>query len=326
MTEADERQARVKISIVTPTLNRANMIEKAIASVTGQGYPNVEHIILDGGSTDDTLDLLSHYPHLRVISEPDRGLYDAYNKGIRNASGDVVAFLNDDDFYEEGIFEKVADAFGARVKPQIVSGWSSGAKETASGYEYGEVVRERPSERLTLKNMNLDANETMLNARFFDKELLREVGNFDIRYPVAADWDLMIRVAMHAPRSRHIPRVVHRYREHEHQVSFGHDPEATYAGLQERLTILERLLASTSRRSPDARILRRLHSSVVLTAIGVTRAQREPGRVAALTLQGLRHDLLFPLRVGGRVVARRISGRAADAQADLPEDRQAADR
>ena len=95
------------ISIITPCLNRANFIEEAIESVLDQISPNVEHIIMDVGSTDGTLELLNNYPHLRIISQPDRGMCEAFNKVIQIASGEVIGFLNTDDFNEPNVFASI---------------------------------------------------------------------------------------------------------------------------------------------------------------------------------------------------------------------------
>ena len=101
-----------KISIVTPTFNGATTLRETIESVLAQDYKNWEHIVMDGGSTDGTLDILRSYPHLQWVSEKDEGHYHAMNKGVERASGEVVAILNADDCYREGALSKVAEAFG----------------------------------------------------------------------------------------------------------------------------------------------------------------------------------------------------------------------
>ncbi len=94
----------LKLSVVTVSLNQAAYIEANIRSVLAQAYPGVEHIVVDGGSTDGTLDILKRYPHLRWISEPDTGQSNALNKGIAMATGEIVGWLNSDDTYEPGAF------------------------------------------------------------------------------------------------------------------------------------------------------------------------------------------------------------------------------
>jgi glycosyltransferase involved in cell wall biosynthesis len=92
-----------KISVVTPTFNGIATLRETIESVLSQDYKNWEHIVIDGGSTDGTLDLLRSYPHLQWISERDKGHYHAMNKGIERASGDTVAILNTDDCYRQEV-------------------------------------------------------------------------------------------------------------------------------------------------------------------------------------------------------------------------------
>ncbi|RXK87501.1 glycosyltransferase [Filimonas effusa] len=102
-----------KISIISPSYNQAAFIEDAILSVLNQNYENFEHIIIDGGSTDDTVNILKKYPHLIWVSEKDRGQSDAINKGFDRASGDIIGWLNTDDFYLPGTFNKIVDQFKA---------------------------------------------------------------------------------------------------------------------------------------------------------------------------------------------------------------------
>jgi glycosyltransferase involved in cell wall biosynthesis len=101
----------IKISIVTPSFNQASFIEEAIKSVVAQNYPNFEHIIVDNCSTDGTLEILKKYPHLKFISEPDKGQSDALNKGFKKATGDVIGWLNADDYYYPDTFTKVNKQF-----------------------------------------------------------------------------------------------------------------------------------------------------------------------------------------------------------------------
>src|SRR5215217_4034122 len=100
-----------RITVVTPCLNAAGTLAGCLASVREQDYPDLEHVVVDGGSTDGTLDLLRADGRVRFISEPDEGRPDAANKGVRMATGDVIGFLNADDRYDPGALQAVGDAF-----------------------------------------------------------------------------------------------------------------------------------------------------------------------------------------------------------------------
>jgi len=111
-----------KISILSPSFNSVNTIEKAVLSVLKQGYPNFEHIIYDGGSTDGTIEILKKYPHLIWVSEPDKGQCDAMNKAFDKSSGDIIAYLNTDDYFQRGAFVKIAKAFEENPEAEMVVG------------------------------------------------------------------------------------------------------------------------------------------------------------------------------------------------------------
>ena len=111
------------ISIITPSFNQGQYIRDTIESVLHQNYPNLEYIIIDGGSTDNTLSVLKEYEeHLTWISEPDNGQTDAINKGIRMAHGDIIAYLNSDDTYEPDALSKVVQLFSQNDDISIIYG------------------------------------------------------------------------------------------------------------------------------------------------------------------------------------------------------------
>jgi glycosyltransferase involved in cell wall biosynthesis len=110
-----------KISIVTPSFNSAKYIEDCIKSVLNQNYPNFEHIIVDAGSTDGTIEIIKKYPHLKWISEPDEGQSDALNKGFKIANGDIIGWLNSDDVYLPSTFKKVVDIFNSEEVDGVYS-------------------------------------------------------------------------------------------------------------------------------------------------------------------------------------------------------------
>ena len=182
------------ISIITPSFNRASFIKTAIESVLTQNCNSVEHIIIDGCSTDGTQQLLKSYPHLRVISESDHGVYDALNKGIRMAGGEIIGQLNTDDYYEKGILQEVADLF--RINPTVdavVGGArvftidSSGNETTIS--TFGTIKPNELAYRSTI-------GVPIFNAWFFRKKLFETIGIYSLEYPLLADRDFLIRCCL----------------------------------------------------------------------------------------------------------------------------------
>ena len=210
----------VRISIVTPTLNRAHFLGEAIESVLAQGVNDVEHIVVDGMSADGTVELLARHPHLRVIREPDRGVYDALNKGLRAASGDVIALLNSDDLLAPGALDAAARAFADRAVATVV-----GQAEIFSGTQTVETIRDADALRLCFRNITL--GNPLPNARFFRRDLIVRTGDFDIRYRLASDRDWLLRMARQHPREVVLPALVYRYRRHDGSLTINdHSPLA----------------------------------------------------------------------------------------------------
>jgi glycosyltransferase involved in cell wall biosynthesis len=115
---------RPRLTVITPSFNQGAFIERTIRSVLDQGYEPLEYLIVDGGSTDETLDVIRRYEDRIAwwVSEPDEGQTDALNKGLRRATGDIVAYINSDDYYLDGAFEHVLSAFEQQPEARWVVG------------------------------------------------------------------------------------------------------------------------------------------------------------------------------------------------------------
>jgi glycosyltransferase len=196
-----------RLSIITASYNRAAFLEEAIASVTAQGVAGLEHWIIDGGSTDGTAALLARHPHLRVICEPDRGVYDALNKGLAAATGEILCLLNSDDLLAPGALEAVLAAF-ADPQVEVVTGGA----EIFSDAQVLEKTSDPAALRLTTANITL--GNPLPNARFYRRTLIERTGKFDLRYRLAADRDWLLRMARLAPREVVLEQPVYRYRRH----------------------------------------------------------------------------------------------------------------
>ncbi len=199
------------ISVITPSYNQAQYIEQTIQSVLSQNYPNFEHIVVDGGSTDGTIDILKKYPHLKWISEKDNGQADALNKGFKKASGDIIAWINSDDWYEPDTFSAVAVYFENNPDENIVMGDCNLVDE--NGNIFDKVINgERGFEEL--KQYKVSRSIPTQPAVFFRRKLLEEKGLLDMSLFFAMDYDLWLRFAL-GNTFRHIDKTVANYRFHK---------------------------------------------------------------------------------------------------------------
>lgn len=181
-----------KFSIITVTYNAEKVLEDTIQSVVFQTYRNVEYIIVDGGSTDNTLDVVHKYQEriCKVISEPDKGLYDAMNKGIRMATGDYLCFLNaGDELHENETLQKIVYTLKGKELPDVIYG------ETAIVDEEGHFLHMRrlsTPEHLHWKSFK----EGMLvcHQAFLTRRELALANPYDLRYRFSADFDWCIRI------------------------------------------------------------------------------------------------------------------------------------
>lgn len=169
----------MKITIITVSYNSVATIEKTIQSVIAQKFHDVEYIIVDGGSTDHTAEIIRKYKdNISVyISEPDQGIYDAMNKGLGRATGEIVAFLNSDDWYLPNILDRVESYFKS-YPVDIVSG---GIYVCSNG----ECMK-APHSKLTGENIFFDI-VCPHPAMFVKRELFERLGKFDTSYEIAAD-------------------------------------------------------------------------------------------------------------------------------------------
>jgi glycosyltransferase involved in cell wall biosynthesis len=292
------------ISIVTPCLNRVAFVAHAVESVLRQDYPALDHIIMDAGSTDGTLELLRRFPHLRVNSEPDEGIYDGLNKGVRLSRGEVIGFLNTDDLYEPGVFGGVAQAFEAAPEIDAVVGGASIFREESRGEQ--AIVASFPCVAPGDLLMRATQGAPIFNAWFFRRRLLEELGGFDIRYLYAADRDLLIRMAFRGASYAGLNRPVYRYRMHPGSFTLSGQDSGEDPFMFETRALAERYLR-LSGLDPEARqCLRRWHSQITLEHIGTAWRRRAFGRMFGYMLTGVRHNVAWPWLFAGKAIDRLI--------------------
>ncbi len=189
-----------KITIIVASLNSQKTIEKTILSIKYQKYEPIEVIVIDGGSTDDTIEIIKkqELPDLKIISEPDKGIGDAWNKGLRLSSGDIIGILNSDDYYEENIFQGIGDLFLNVDEPLI-------------GFGNVILINEKYNTRKLVEG-RLRSKWGLLNgfgflhpSVFFNKQALDKIGFFNPRIQIAVDTDWLLRAVSMGISFRKIP-------------------------------------------------------------------------------------------------------------------------
>jgi glycosyltransferase involved in cell wall biosynthesis len=295
----------MKISIITASLNRKDFIGAAIESVLAQNYPDFEHWIIDGGSTDGTLELLKRYPHLKVLSEPDRGVYDAWNKGIARASGAVLGFLNSDDQYALGTFWLANDWLG-QSSALVFSGGCEIYQRTDTGVDV-QMHRYVDPRRYHLTIENVTLGFPNINARFFRRAVFEIVGLFNANYKLSADREFLLRVAMVDLPDCTRAQLVYRYRWHAGSLTMNGGNETLLVAIREAILIADIYseLATTSR--ADRVTLLSWRRELLATAFMAV-ALRNPVQAMELAVGAVKEDhgwLLVLLRCGTLAVGRR---------------------
>lgn len=196
----------MKISIITVVWNNVNTIKDAIESVLNQTYKNIEYIIIDGGSTDGTIEVIQSYGNKinKFVSERDEGIYDAMNKGIKLATGDVIGILNSDDFYKSNdVLETVAKEFMVKDIDCLY-----GDLEYVDQSNTSKVVRywkSKPYRKGLFQKGWHPPHPTF----FVKREIYHKYGMFNTNFKIAADYELMLRfLEKYQIKSSYIPKVL----------------------------------------------------------------------------------------------------------------------
>jgi glycosyltransferase involved in cell wall biosynthesis len=197
----------LSFSVITVCYNGAETLGRALHSVAQQEWPNVEHIVIDGGSTDHTPKVLDEHKACLsyLISEPDRGIYDAMNKGLDVATGDVICFLNADDYYDSTqVLSKVATVMQQENLDAVLGDVGFFRKDNIH-----RLVRHYRSGRFTPERLAwgwMPAHPAL----FMRKEIFKRIGHFKIDYQIAADYEYVVRAfcGQTPLRYKHLPEVL----------------------------------------------------------------------------------------------------------------------
>jgi glycosyltransferase involved in cell wall biosynthesis len=298
MVSVSAQRFSPRISVITPCLNGARYVGEAIESVLMQGYSNMEHIVADGGSTDGTLEILGRYLHLKILSSPDRGMYDALNRALAVAEGELIGILNSDDCYADEVFSTVNEAFRDE-SVMALAGEAVTFRDTVNDDQIA-------MERLTPTGIDLLFQSTLgnpsINAWFFRRSVFAKIGRFDATYRVAGDREFMLRFAFSGLRYAETKKLVCRYRMHPESMTFGGNEEIWDTILREhnRMTDLYLCKPALSKRAREL-IKQARTRDTLLGAIHSAR-QCDLRRLVLHAVAGTRHDPVWPARFAKRAM------------------------
>lgn len=285
------------VSLITPTFNRSAMLREAIASVEGGSS---EHWVIDGGSTDGTLAWLCETPGIQWISEPDRGLYDALNKGLRRATGDIIGFLNSDDLLVASALPAIRGVF-AEPSVEVVTGSVEFFRDGEPGAP--EVLRMMEAEsELDLGLQNVLRGSPNINARFFRRSFVERVGEFDLSYSIAADREWLLRAVLLNPTQRFVKQTVYRYREHSDSLTIHATNRNVFRYRSEHAALAEKHLGGDALSAQQRQFLRSFHRRETATLAARELRAGEIQVFREWAQRGLKQSGLWPLTFARRCV------------------------
>ncbi len=327
-TRAGGREEAPLVSVVTPSFNQAAFLEETIRSVVRQSYPNLEYIVLDGGSTDGSQDVIRRHADRIAywVSQPDAGQADAINQGFARATGDILAWLNSDDVYEAGAVAAAVEAFRAHPEADALYG------DCAYVDEAGAVLTVFRGEPFDLARYLTTEGYIHQPTVFFRRRVLEQVGVLDPGFHLCLDYEYWLRIGV-ACRWLYVPRTMARFRLHPQGKTQARSAEF----LVERLRCLDRVFSNPGLPAEASRKKRQAYAVAYLSGgerayeSGSSREARarllhalrwnpnpfRPKTIKAVLLLG---DLVTGLRIGKRLVDRHARDRAQRRPRHVPVD------
>lgn len=206
----------MKFSIVTPSYNQGRYIRDCIESVRAQKGVDWEHIVMDAGSTDETLPILKEYPHLQWVSEPDKGMSDGINKGFLRATGDWVMWLNTDDYLLPEALAKVARLAASQKEADIIHG------ECVFVAENKQVIRRKRDHPFDPRILLFYGCYIQSTSTFLNRRIIQAGHLLDVDYRVCMDFEYYVRLWLLGNRFAYLPEPLAGFRWHETNTSAVH--------------------------------------------------------------------------------------------------------
>lgn len=211
------------ISIITPVYNGKRFMEFCIKNVIDQNCPDVEHIIVDGGSTDGTAEVIKsyaeRYPHIRWVSEKDKGQSDAMNKGVAMAKGEILGFLNADDYYEPSVLNRVIELFKALPEPSLLVG-NCNVLDDNGNIRWLNIPSKLNFTDLLIGDESRYPFPVNPSAYFYHKSLHDRIGFYSLDEHFAMDLDFLLRAVKSAAEVRYVDEIWGNFRHIEGTKTF----------------------------------------------------------------------------------------------------------
>lgn len=282
------------LSIVLFVRNAVTTVDFAIRSVIDNDYPNFELIVLDGGSSDGTQDVLQRYRDYIAYwhSGPDGGPVSAINRGVEVARGDVVCLLAGDDWFEPDSLSTMMNQFISDPQIDLLSCGACTARVSGSRIIYHSCYNTPRYLALSVKNV---VRNSITHARILRKRAYQKVGPYNTAYRIAADQDFLLRACFAGLTARTFSHHLYNYREHPLSATFSRNPETIVPLLKEEIAVTEAHMRRTGLEQADRRALRSLHagaSTSMIVRMLRTSNLRSAGQFAACAFHA---NPLWPL-------------------------------
>ncbi len=248
------------ISIITPVMNAEGTIKEALESVVTQDHSDVEQLLIDAKSSDGTLKIAARYPHLKITSEHDRGIYDGMNKGADLASGEWLLFLQADDWLPVGSLAAYREAIKNHPDAVMITGGAEAVKCVGGNWMSVWSVNDLEAKKTTIANFAL--GEPMINARLIRKDYFQKIGGFSLDYSLASDRDFLLRVAGSPGTKVEIPALTYRYRWHSGSSTMTEGNKLTQRLSAENLAVAKKHLSIQA--GSGRKIFKKWHSQLTI--------------------------------------------------------------
>jgi glycosyltransferase involved in cell wall biosynthesis len=286
------------LSIITPTFNAGKTLRETLESVAYQIGDGMEHLLVDAASSDETLAIAAEFPHLRITSERDGGIYDGMNRGARRSLGEWLLFLQGDDWLPEGALAAYRSAIAAHPDAQMICGDCEAVRMMEGAWRTVWRVKDPGKKELSLGNIAL--GEPMINARLMRRDVFHRLGGFSESYSLASDRDFLLRAAADGMTQVVTAAVTYRYRWHEGSSTMNDGNALTERLFRENLAIAGKYLSLLE--GADRRVILAWHDRLTVQgAMNALECWNAEG-ILAMAEAGFRENKLWPVLFAAEVL------------------------